>query len=113
VGEQPTPRELKAISPAIEIATALLVFVAFVALATYTIHLYLRDGISYNVAAVGGFALVVLGGCFDPVNFLWLCLPFTFRDVVVPARYSQIGLFVGLAGVPFFIVGLIGRLWWS
>jgi hypothetical protein len=37
-----------------------------------------------------GVVIVVLSGCCDPINFLWLCLPFTFSSLTTKRPLSKV-----------------------
>lgn len=52
---------------------------------------------------------MVMGGSLNPVNFLWLCLPFTRNEVAVPSKFATIGWLIGGIGFIPFVIGLIGR----
>lgn len=107
---KPPSRQLKRPSKAMEIILGLALFVASLALARYAFSLY-AQGKQYGALEVIGFSIIVLGGCFDPVNFIWICLPFTRKQVAVPARFEAVGWLIGGIGFMFFVVGAIGRHW--
>jgi hypothetical protein len=105
----PKKRRMR-ISPIVEIVFALGLFVVCVALATHAVRLFIRNGLSFNVVEISGGAMMFLGGCFDPVNFVWLCLPFTTDKVASPGRYSRLGVVIVAVGISVLLIGLIGRL---
>jgi len=105
------PRELKPQSKMAEVILGLALLAGSFALAAHAVSLY-TQGKQYNVLEDAGFSIIVLGGSFDPVNFIWLCLPFTRNQVAVPARFATVGWIIGGIGVMFFVVGLIGKHWY-
>lgn len=59
-----------------------------------------------------GFALIVFAGAIDPINFLWLRLPFTIKEIKIPARFSVgAAIFGGIGALSVFIGWLCKHYW--
>ena len=56
-----------------------------------------------------GLALIFMGGSLNPVNFLWLCLPFTRNDIAATPKSAMLGWIIGGIGFIPFVIGMIGR----
>jgi hypothetical protein len=54
-----------------------------------------------------GFSMMILGASFDPINFIWLCFPFTARLAVRSPRYEHLSLPFCLLGISLYILGLL------
>lgn len=85
-------------SSMVVIPLALVLVGISLALAWHAIFIFDSGQICPSIKLIG-LSIVVLGGSFDPVNYLWLCLPFAGHEVVAPTRYARFSL-------PFFCVGL-------
>lgn len=59
-----------------------------------------------------GFALVVFAGAIDPINFLWLCLPFTIKEIKTPARFSVGAAICGGFGALSVFIGWLCKHYW-
>jgi hypothetical protein len=97
----------------VEIILALLLFALSIALAVHAVSSYKAGNVFYGVKYTG-FAILILSGCFDPVNYVWLCLPFTSK-LVVKGRAGKIqmaclatGLFIVVANWLFAGFAAIG-----
>ena len=65
-------------------------------------------GRGYTGMKLLGFSLWCMGGCFDPVNALWLAIPWTFSFVVQsPGKARFFFLFWGV-GALLVIIGWMG-----
>ena len=68
-------------------------------------------GQPFAVIEFTGLSIATLGGCFDPINFLWICLPFAFHKVAVPTRFERFSRVLCVIGGISFLAGLIGKHW--
>jgi hypothetical protein len=59
------------------------------------LHLHTATGMKFL-----GFCSWAFGCCFDPVNCLWLWLPFTSHEIVQSPKYAR---YIG----PFVVIGFI------
>jgi hypothetical protein len=91
-------------SSMVVIPLALVLVVISLALAWHAIFLFDGGQICPGIKFIG-LSIVVLGGSFDPINYLWLCLPFAGHEVVVPTRYARFSLPFFYVGLFFFIAG--------
>jgi hypothetical protein len=103
-------RTLKAFSVEVTIMARIVVLAAGLALALQAVALT-HEGQMYRGLEMAGISIVVLVGSFDPINTLWLFLPFTWRPVAVPAtnRFKVLRGIMGLVGLMLFISGLVAR----
>ena len=120
-GREPQPRPLpeKWTKPEVrrdltppEFIIALAMCVGGIALAWHTATLYVA-GKPCEATMFAGFTCIVLGGCFDPLNFLWLCLPFTRDQIVFPTRYDAISGILSCVGLVVVLAGWVGKYWLS
>ena len=106
---EPKPELKPASREASTLATIVLASVGLVLLA-FSLSNFLRLHTAAGMKLLG-FSLFVFGGCFDPVNWLWLWLPFTFSEIVQPSKYSRyIWPFV-LIGFICIAIGWYGDGW--
>jgi hypothetical protein len=94
--------------PVVEVFVGILLFAASVGIAFHAWNLNVQ-GRTFAAVESFGISIVVAGGCLNPVNFIWLCLPFTRKDIAPStpfASYSRV--ICGLGFIPF-MVGLVGR----
>jgi hypothetical protein len=54
-----------------------------------------------------GLSLIIFGGCFDPMNFLWNIFAFLPGRIAVSPRRAKIGWIVVGNGAVCVVVGLI------
>ena len=102
------PNELRPQSVAVQIVLGLMLFTGSLAIAWHAVQLDIQ-GKQYSSIEAAGLSLIVIGGSLNPVNFLWMCLPFTRNELVAPSRFAPIGWFIGGIGFIPFVIGLIGR----
>ncbi len=108
-----TPEEDKKITVDAGEATlpiSVLLFVCSLAIAGYGAYRFV-DGHPYTGLKFVGFSITVLGGCFDPINYLWLLLPFTFSHIVKSPRYARLTFPVMIIGWVLIIIGWVGDGW--
>jgi hypothetical protein len=86
-------------SHAWEIVLGAVLFAGSAALAWYGIAEE-RRGSHINGDFILGLALVLFGGCFDPVNCVCFLCPFIWRHVAVSPPFWKIG-------VPFLAIGFV------
>ena len=103
-------RELKPQSTAIEVVLGIALLVGSIALMREAVLLYFK-GKQFSMLEDVGLSIIVLGGCLDPINFIWICLPFTRNHVAASPRFAKIGWVISGIGSIFFVIGLIGRHW--
>jgi len=72
----------------------------------YFLHLRTATGLKLL-----GFSQWILGGCFDPVNWLWLWLPFTFSEIVQSPKCSRYVWPFMLIGFICIVIGWYGDGW--
>jgi hypothetical protein len=88
-----SPRKLLARSIASEVALAI-IFLAISAAFTYHAMIEARQGKPiFIVIDTLGFASILLGLCFDPVNFAALLLPWIWQNVAVSTPFRKVGWF--------------------
>ena len=101
-------RELKPRSIALEILAGLALLAIAVTLASYAFRLH-TSGKSFQALELSGIAVCCLGGSLDPVNWIWVCLPFTRNHVAEAGRFAGLGwVIIGLGWI-IFVVGMIGK----
>jgi hypothetical protein len=69
-----------------------------------------KAGRIFDCVIYTSISMVVLGGCFDPFNFLWYCLPFTLRPIVRRPLHP-IGIGLSLAGLIVLLIGATYKIW--
>jgi len=90
------------------VAVALFLLAISAAIARYALQI--RDsGKSFQALELAGIAVCFFGGCFDPLNWLWTCLPFTKTQIAEPARFAALGWVIIGIGWVVFVVGMIGK----
>ena len=100
--------ELKSHPIALQIILGVLLFAASLATGWHANKLYVQ-GKHYSAIEAAGLSLMIMGGSFDPINYIWLCLPFTRNQVSIPSRFALVGWLIGGVGFIPFLIGLIGR----
>jgi hypothetical protein len=105
------PRELHPRSIVGEAALAVTLF-AIASVFVYHAIVEARQGKSvFIVVDTLGFASILFGFCFDPVNFAALLLPWVWENVAVSAPYRKVGwLFIGI-GYLMVAVAWFERHW--
>jgi hypothetical protein len=69
------------------------------------------DDHKYAAVMNAGLAFIIWGGCFDPINFLWLCLPFAFKRVFSSNKFDVAGPSFLHLGLLLVLYGLIKDEW--
>jgi hypothetical protein len=110
VNSDSTPRVLKPQSTVVEVVVGVALLIGSIALAREA-AMQFQAGKQFSVIEDVGLAIGVLGGCLDPINFVWICLPFTKNHVATSPQFAKIGWAVSGIGFLFFIIGLIGKHW--
>ena len=82
-----------------------------IVLLCYAAVLAHRGGV-FPVMEHGGLALMLFFGAFDPINFLWLCLPFTVQPRRPMRSASTAQKAIGIIGLFFLVVGWVCKHWW-
>jgi hypothetical protein len=109
VNDNISPSKLLPRSFAGELALAIAPFAGSAALVWHAI-VEARQGKShFTVMDTVGFALVIFGGCFDPVNFAALFLPWVWNEVAEPTPFRKMALFFYGAGLFMVVVTWISR----
>jgi len=85
-------------------------FVAGVAV-TWTAIMQAHQGNQFTAAELLGLALVIFGGCFDPVNFVCIALPFFKRIVADSPPLKKVAWFFWGVGSLLAVAGWIGKHW--
>lgn len=96
--------------PGVVIFAAAILVIGAVALASRGVFVALRGDTFAGIKLIG-FATMLLGGSFDPINCIWMCLPFTFRPVTVPTSYARLGLPLIFTGLIVTVIGIMGVHW--
>jgi hypothetical protein len=60
-----------------------------------------------TILSAAGLSLIIFGGCFDPVNFLWNLIAFLPGKIAVSPRRAKVGWIIAGIGVACLAVGLI------
>jgi hypothetical protein len=95
---------------AFEIVLGIALFVAGVALAWHAV-IEARLGKQFTGVEFLGIALIIFGGCFDPVNFVCLCFPFVSRDVAISPPFKKLGWTFWGVGFVLAVAGWVGEHW--
>ena len=103
-------QDLKTPSRDATILATCVVSIISVACAGWAVSLFV-NGHSFTGLKVLGVSIIFLGGCFDPINWLWLCIPFTFSTVVQPPLYSRFSFPIWCAGFVLILLGWIHDGW--
>jgi hypothetical protein len=88
----------------VAIPFALVLFIGSLALAWHAIS-YFGSGQTFHGVEFTGFSIMVFSGCLDPINFLWLFLPFTARPVTPPTRFARFRLPLTIIGLFLLVTG--------
>jgi hypothetical protein len=91
------------------IATCFLVFL-FLYLTGYSIC-HLSDRNNFTALKTFGFAVLVLGACFNPINWLWNFMPWGVGEIVQPPRHARFALPIALIGILFVLWGWVCDGW--
>ncbi|WP_144007141.1 hypothetical protein [Pelomonas sp. KK5] len=102
------PRELRPRIVALEIVTGLALLAISGAVANYAFHLWV-GGKSFQAVELFGLSICFLGGCLDPINWIWICLPFTRNLIAESGRFAVAGWIIIGLGWLVFVVGMIGK----
>lgn len=108
MSDQPVNRELRPRNIAIETVAGLVLLGISVALGDYAFKLH-SSGKSFQAVELFGVAICCLGGCFDPVNWIWMCLPFTKNRISESGRLAGLGWVIIGLGWMVLVVGMIGK----
>lgn len=108
MSDAPGPRELLPRVVAFEVIAGLAMLAVSGVLADHAFQLWSR-GKSFQAVELFGISICCLGGCFDPVNWMWICLPFTRNHITEPGRFAKAGWIIIGLGWLVFVVGMIGK----
>jgi hypothetical protein len=108
--QDPEEADFKKLLARDALPVSFILLVCSIAIAWYGFHRFI-DGQTYAGLKLVGLSIMVFGGCLDPINFLWLCLPFTFSHVVASPRHARITLPLIAVGWVFLIIGWVGSAW--
>lgn len=103
---------LDSVSNKFSIPISRVLFICGFGLVVYAGFLFAHDQTYWGIKYLG-LSLIVLGGSFDSLNFLWLCLPFTDKKVVHSTAYARIGNPLLIIGVFLYFVGRIWKLFFT
>jgi hypothetical protein len=99
-------KEAKAVT-GLEFTLAFVLFVISAGIGFYALSEGWK-GQTWSAVRSCGFALIVLGGCFSPTNFLYLCLPWTSQPIRPHSRTYPLTIGFGAVGLLLVIIGWIG-----
>ena len=102
------PRELLPRVVVFEVVAGLGLLVVSGVLADHAFHFW-SNGKSFQAVELSGISICCLGGCFDPVNWIWICLPFTRNDIAESGRFAKAGWAIIGLGWLVFVVGMVGK----
>jgi len=101
-------RQLDSFPAGVAVSLSIALFIGSLVLAWYAVS-SAGSGQAFTVIKRAGLSMIVLGGCVDPMNFLWICLPFTRNRVSAPMRFARFGRPFLLFGLIVFLVGFVGK----
>ena len=94
--------------PVVEVFVGILLFIASIFIAFHAWNLNSQSK-TFTAIESAGLSIMVAGGSINPINFIWLCLPFTRKEIAPPAKFAFLSWIICGVGFIPFTIGLVGR----